>query len=55
MADDGVLVASMGFAHSMDPLVSDVEMTNGFLEALVAASFVSILDYEEVRHDFTSH
>lgn len=49
MADNGVLVASLGFAHAMDPVASDMEMTRGFLDALVTAGFASVRDYEEVR------
>ena len=49
LAQGGVLVSSMGFAHERDPSVSDTEAASGFLDALVAAGFESIREYEEVR------
>lgn len=50
LAQDGVLVSSLGFAHGRDPSVSDTEAAIGFLDALVSAGFESIRDYEEVRY-----
>lgn len=50
MADDGVLVTSMGFAPATDSPAKEMDSAKNFLEGLVAAGFASVRDYEEVRH-----
>lgn len=50
MADNGVLVASMGFSPTSSSPSAETDSANGFHKALIEVGFESVLDYEEVRH-----
>jgi len=49
LADDGVMVASMGYAPARYSPAADAEIAKGFSRVLVEAGFESVRDYEEVR------
>lgn len=48
MTDEGVLVASMGYAPARFSAAIDAEIAKGFSDTLVKAGFESVRDYEEV-------
>ena len=48
MADDGILVASIGFGPSSNTPAVAVNIAKDFRGALVEAGFASVRDYEEV-------
>jgi hypothetical protein len=49
MADNGVIVASTGFALVSDSPALQMKVAKGFVDALIEAGFASVRDYEEVR------
>lgn len=51
MADNGVIVASTGFALASYSSALQMQVATGFVDALAEAGFACVRDYDEVRSD----